>query len=102
MFVNCFNVTIATQFYETTLQSISYEFGKNIPKYSLYEGGPWGFITYLFCVDANINIEEICNKNKCKMSQPYKMEIEEHQYRSKYIIYDTYNKEGLPYCLKLV
>ena len=61
MFVICFNVTMAAQFYKTTLKAISNEFGKNIPKSLPYEGGPLGFITHLFCVDARVNIEDICN-----------------------------------------
>lgn len=102
MFVNCFNVTIVSHLYKNTLKVISNEFGKNIPKSLPYEGGPFGFITNLFCVDANVNIEEICKKNNCEMSKPYKMEIEEHMYNNKYIICNTYNKEGSPFRLQLV
>ena len=101
MFVNCFNVTIASAFYKTTLKAISNDFGKNIPKSLPYEGGPFGFITHLFCVDANVNIEKICEKNNCKMSTPYKMTIENHMYNDKYVIRPTYNKEGPPFRLKL-
>ena len=101
MFVNCFNVTIASQIYKTTLKAISKEFGKNIPKSSPYEGGPLGFITHLFCVDANVNIEEICIKNNCEMNNLYKMKIEEHMYNNKYIILNTYNKQGEPFRLTL-
>lgn len=101
MFVNCFTVTIASQFYKTTLKLISNDFGKNIPKSLPYEGGPFGFITHLFCVDANVNIEDICKKNNCEMSKPYKMEIEEHMYNNKYIIQNTYKKEVPPFYLKL-
>jgi hypothetical protein len=101
MFVNCFTVSMASQFYKTTLKVISDEFGKNIPKSSPYEGGPLGFITHLFCVDAIVNVEEICKKNNCKMEQPYKMVIDEHMYNNKYIIRNTYNKEGPPFRLRL-
>ena len=101
MFVNCFNVTFASQFYKTTLKAISNEFGKNIPKSSPYEGGPLGFITHLFCVDANVNIKEICVKNNCEMNELYKMIIEEHMYNNKYIILNTYNKKGEPFLLAL-
>ena len=101
MFVNCFTVTIAAQFYKTTLKSITKDFGANIPKSLPHEGGPWGFINYLFCVNANVNIEEICRKNNCKMSEPYKMKIEEHMYNDKYIIHNTYKKEGPPFRLEL-
>jgi len=101
MFVNCFNITIISGFYKTTLKIISNEFGKNIPKSSLYEGGTLGFITHLFCVDANVNIEEICKQNNCKMTTPYKMKIEKHMYNNKYIIRNTYNKQGPPFRLEL-
>jgi hypothetical protein len=101
MFVNCFTVTMASQFYKTTLKKITNDFGKNIPKSSPYEGGPLGFISHLFCVDANVNVEDICKKNNCKMMKPYKIEIEEHMYNDKYIIRDTYNKEGPPFRLEL-
>ena len=100
MFVNCFKVIMKAEFYKTTLK-ISNEFGKNIPKSLPYEGGPWGFITHLFCVDANVNIKEICKNNNCKMDEPYKMKIEEHMYNDKYIIRNTYNKEGPPFRLEL-
>jgi len=92
---------MVSEFYKTTLKVISNEFGKNIPRSLPYEGGPSGFITHLFCVDANVNIEQIVKNNNCKMSNPYKMEIEEHMYNNKYRICNTYNKEGPPFCLKL-
>jgi hypothetical protein len=101
MFVNCFNVKIASQFYKTTLKRISNDFGKNIPKSLPYEGGSVGFITHLFCVDAIVNIEEIYKKNNCKMSEPYKIKIDEHMYNDKYMICDSYNKQGPPFRLEL-
>ena len=101
MFVNCFTAIMAAQFYKTTLKVITNEFGKNIPKSLPYEGGPLGFTTHLFCVDVNVNTEEICIKNNCQMSIPYKMQIEEHMYNNKYIIRNTYNKQGPPFRLEL-
>jgi hypothetical protein len=101
MFVNIFTVIMVAQFSKTTLKVISNEFGKNIPKSLPYEGGPFGFTAHLFCVDTNVNIEEICIKNKCEMKEPYKMKIEEHMYNNKYRIHNTYNKEGPPFRLEL-
>jgi hypothetical protein len=101
MFVNCFNVTIASQFYESMLKKLSNEFGKNIPKSLPYEGGPIGFITHLFCVDSNVNIKEICIKNNCEMKELYKMKIEQHMYNNKHIILNTYNNQGEPFRLAL-
>ena len=101
MFVNIFTVIMVAQFSETTLKVISNEFGKNIPKSLPYEGGPLGFTAHLFCVDTNVNIAEICIKNNCEMTEPYKMKIEEHMYNNKYRIHNTYNKEGSPFRLEL-
>jgi hypothetical protein len=101
MIVNCFTVIMASQFYETTLKVITNEFGKNIPTSLPYEGGPLGFITHLFCVGANVNIEKIVKDNNCKMTNPYKMEIDDDKYNNKYIIRDTYKKEGAPFCLEI-
>jgi len=100
MFVNIFTVIMVAQFSKTTLKVITNEFGKNIPKSLPYEGGPFGFTAHLFCVDVNVNIEEICIKNKCEMKEPYKMKIDEHMYNNKYRICNTYNKEE-PFRLKL-
>jgi hypothetical protein len=101
MIVNCFTVIMASQFYETTLKVITNEFGKNIPSSLPYEGGPLGFITHLFCVDANVNVEKIVKDNNCKMTNLYKMEIDDDKYNNKYIICNTYKKEGAPFCLKI-
>ena len=86
---------------KTTLKKISNDFGKNIPKSSLYEGGSVGFITHLFCVDSSVNIEKICKNNNCKMSEPYKINIDERMYNDKYIIRDSYNKQGPKFHLEL-
>ena len=83
MFVNCFTVTILSKFYETTIK------------------GTLGFITHLFWVDENINVEEICEKYKCKMGRLYKIQIEEYMYNNNYIIQYMYNKEGLKFYLEL-
>ena len=55
MFVNCFTITIPTSISEITITELSKKFGKNIPNHLPFEGGAMGFITYLFCVDANIH-----------------------------------------------
>ena len=100
MFVNIFTVIMLARFSEPTLKLISNEFGKNIPRFSPYEGGKMGFITNLFCVDANINVEEICKKHNYEMGKPEKMRIEDNMYNSKYTIYNTYNKERPPFRLQ--
>ena len=62
MFVKCFTVTMSASIYKTAIKQLSNDFGKNIPRFSLYEGGKMGFITSLYCVDADVNVEEICKK----------------------------------------
>lgn len=101
MFVNCFTVTISCGIYKLAIKHLSKEFGKNIPRFSPYEGGKLGFITELCCVDANIDVEEICKKYNYKMGIPEKMQIEDYMYNSNYTIYNTYNKEGPPFRLEL-
>ena len=101
MFVNCFTVTMPSIIYKIAIKQLSNEFGKNIPRFLPYEGGRMGFITHLCCVDANINVEEICKKNKCEMGNLTKMLIEDSMYNSNYTIYNTYNKDGPPFHLKL-
>ena len=58
--------------------------------------------TYLCCVDANIGLREICEKHNYEMGMPKKvMLIQDTMYVCNYIIYNTYNKEGLPFRLQL-
>lgn len=101
MFVKCFTVTMSASIYQDAIKQLSNEFGKNIPRFLPYEGGKMGFITNLYCVDANIDVEEICKKSNCEMGYPTKMLIENSMYNSNYTIYNTYNKDGPPFHLKL-
>jgi hypothetical protein len=94
-------VTISSNIYKTAITQLSREFGKNIPRFSPYEGGPLGFITYLCCVDEKINVEEICKKYDYKMGNPTKMLVEDNMYNSNYTIYNTYNKEGPPVSFRI-
>ena len=101
MFVKCFTVTISSSIYKTAITQLSREFGKNIPRFSPYEGGPLGFITHLCCVDEKINVEEICKKYNYEMGNTTKMLVEDSMYNSNYTIYNTYNKEGPKFRLEL-
>jgi hypothetical protein len=94
-------VTVSSSINEITITQLSNEFGKNIPRFSPYEGGKMGFITNLCCVDEKINVEEICKKYNCEMGCPTKMIIEDNMYNSNYTIYNTYNKDGSPFRLEL-
>ena len=100
--VKIFTVTIASSIYETAIKQLSNEFGKNIPRFLPYEGGKMGFITNLCCVDANINVEEICKKYNYEMGTATKMLVEDSMYNSNYTIYNTYNKEGPAFRLELI
>ena len=101
MFVNCFTVTIPSNIFKTVFKEFSKEFGENIPKSLPFDGGYLYFITHLFCVDANVNIEKICNKYNYDMGKPYKIEIEDYMYNNNYTVGISYKKEGPRYYLKL-
>jgi hypothetical protein len=100
--VKCFTVTMPSSIYKIAIKQLFNEFGKNIPHFSPYEGGKMGFITNLCCVDANINVEEICKKHNYEMGNPEKMLIEDNMYNSNYNIFNTYNKEGPKFRLELI
>jgi len=98
MFVHFFTVTMPTSIY--LMKELSKEFGENIPKSLPFEGGYLYFISHLFCVDTNVNIEEICNKYTCEMGNPYKVEIEDNMYNNNYTVQFSYKKEGPSYYLE--
>ena len=101
MFVNCFTVTIPSNIFKIAIKEVSKEFGENIPKSLPFDGGYLYFITHLFCVDANVNIKEICNKYNYEMGKPYKIEIEDYMYNNNYTVCISYKKEGPRFYLKL-
>jgi hypothetical protein len=76
-----------------SLNDLSQEFGSNIPKIFQYEGGTGS--VYLFCVDAKIDVENICKKyyiRKSIASHIYidnTLEIDELEYNNNYEIYHT-------------
>ena len=100
MFVNCFTVTMISGFYETILKGISNEFGNNIPCSLPFEGGKMGVFTHLFCVDANVNVKEICKKYNCEMGSLSKIQIEEDIYNNNNIICYANSKEGPKFYLE--
>ena len=102
MFVNYFTVKIlASTNFETILTNMSNEFGKNIPRHIFYDGGKLGIITCLFCVDANVNIIQICKKYECEIGEPFKMEIKDDTYNSNYTICSNYIRGPKFYLTKL-
>jgi hypothetical protein len=104
MFVHCFSIntlqrpktflSLLKNVLFTTppkeLPEIMYkELGNNIPKCLQYEGGMG--LSFTFCVDAKVDIKEICKKYNYDIGDTlYKMEIEEHTYNNNYQIYPTY------------
>lgn len=62
MFVNYFTVRIPTNNSEIAMKKLPKEFGENIPKSLPFQNRFLYFTTHIFCVDSNVNIEEICNK----------------------------------------
>ena len=69
------------------------EFGKDIPKYLIYEGGQGQ--TYLFCVDESIDVIKICKKYSYVLDDEalHKMEINAETYTNDYTIYPTYEND---------
>jgi len=101
MFVNIFTVTIPSNNYKIAMNELSKEFGENIPKSLPFDGGFLYFITHLFCVDTNVNIEEICNKYNYDMDKPCKIEIDDYMYNNNYALQISYKKKVIEYYLEL-
>ena len=70
------------------------EFGANIPKYLQYEGGQGR--TFLFCVDASVNVINICRKYNYLVDDEdvHIMEIDDDTYNNSYTIYPTYDNDS--------
>jgi len=65
------------------------EIGKDIPKYYQYEGGMG--LSFVFCVDAKVNIKELCKKYNYDIGENlYKMEIDDKTYNNNFKIYPIY------------
>ena len=104
MFVHCFTINtlqrsksifslvqnILFKSQPKELPEIMYkELGTNIPRCLEYEGGMG--LSYTFCVDAKVELKEICKKYNYDVGDTlYEMEIEPHTYNNKYQIYPTY------------
>ena len=104
MFVNCFTIntlqrsksifsTLQNMLFKnqpTELPEIMYkELGNNIPKCLEYEGGMG--LSFTFCVDAKVDIKEICTKYNYDIGDTlYKMEIDEKTYNNNYQLHPTY------------
>jgi hypothetical protein len=101
MFVNIFSVTMPSNIYKIAMKELSKKFGENIPKSLPFENGFLYFTTHIFCVDTNVNIEEICNKYNYEMNKPYKIEIDDYMYNNNYRLQISYKKKVIEYYLEL-
>lgn len=90
MLINCFTVTWKKNNNCVNIDTIFIEFGDGGPKYLQYEGGSNG-ITFLCCVDANINAMKIFKKYNYELGTVYQFEIDDEKYNNNYTIYPTYN-----------
>lgn len=77
-------------------------FGENIPRYLPLEGGDMKGLEYLFCVDKNVNVMEICKKYnyKCKDWAIKEYELEEEKFNRDYQIYSSFYSHQKPYYLE--
>ena len=91
MLVYCFTISVLLDT-KASIDEIYKEFGENIPNYIQYEGGSQ--ITYLCCVDKNVNIIELCEKYKYECSRIDTIDIEEDTFNNSYTIYPSYAKYG--------
>jgi hypothetical protein len=103
MYVNIFSVTMPSNISKIAMKELSKEFGENIPKSLPLEDGFLHFTTHIFCVDTNVNIEDICEKYNYEMDKPFKIEIEDYMYNNNYTlqIQISYKKKVIEYYLEL-
>lgn len=98
MIVNCFTLNtlhVRKSCFHKKIKHIDIvyaEFGEDIPKYLIYEGGQGR--TYLFCIDESIDVIKICKKYNYLIDDEafHKMEINDETYNNDYTIYPTYEK----------
>ncbi len=93
MLVNCF--TIDMNCILRSKKNLCGDFGTSIPQ-PLQCKNFYGNV-YLFCVDANIPVIEICKKYDYRLlqSEVTLLEIDESKYNNKYQIHYTYESESV-------
>ena len=96
MKVNC--VVLKLLHNKITFDTIYKLMGTNIPRYLPYEGGTG--CNCLFCIDATIDIRQICLQHDVTIGTFYEMEIDENLYNDQYTIYPTYDKNREPFVLE--
>ncbi len=92
-FVNVF-MAIQPRGNSIPVERLSFLFGKNIPKYSelTYLNHTNGNQHYLFCVDANVNVKQICTNYHYKylLNQP-QIYIDNEKYNNQHQIIVQYS-----------
>jgi hypothetical protein len=89
MFVHCFTITLSN---DINVDDLHNKFGNNIPEYYKINN-----LEYLFCVDININIKQICDDFKCIINNIYIMDINNNEYNNLYKIKFNYIINEHPY-----
>jgi hypothetical protein len=89
MLVYCFTLEIKNNI---DVDIIYNSFGTNIPNYHKINNNQ-----YLFCVDKNINIKNICDNYKCQIINLFSMDINEYEYNNLYKIQFNYIINEDPY-----
>ena len=101
MLVNCFVVNF---FYgnckEKNMKELHKLFGENIPQYLQYEGGKG--CNYLCCVDAIIDVIQICKDYGVEITKPSLLEIDDTKYNNQYQIHPTYTKDPPHFVLEKI
>ena len=89
MLVNCFRLKINNNI---DIDKIYNNFGSNIPNYHKINN-----YEYLFFVDQNINIKNICSNYKCDIINLFNMDVNENEYNNLYKIQFNYIINVDPY-----
>lgn len=89
MLVYCFTLKIKNNI---DINIIYNNFGTNIPNYHKIDN-----YQYLFCVNKNINIKNICNNYNCEIINLFTMDINENEYNNLYKIQFNYMINEDPY-----
>ena len=74
------------------MQTILFEFGHNIPRYTQYEGGSYDGMTVVCCVDSSIDAKSICIQNGVCYTELREIEIDKMMYNNSHRVY--YGDDG--------
>lgn len=87
--------------FDSNLHNLFTECGGNVPQFSQYDGGDR--ITYLICLDDDIDVDILCKKHKIHISSDiYLMTVKKNQYNSGHAISPTYSSNSERYRIEKV